>query len=155
LKGAGEAYAYIPTSDRLCNTKQVYCNSDYGTSFSRGIIRFSNAKWTRMEIYVKLNSGSNTNGILQVWQDGSLVINQPHIQFRSSDAVGISSLMFSTFFGGGSPDYATRVDTSAYFRNIQFSTGNTPDPTGGNSASALSISTALYALTALTIYHLF
>ncbi|KAG1059580.1 hypothetical protein G6F42_028264 [Rhizopus arrhizus] len=81
--GAGEAYAYIPTSDSLCKTKQVICNSDYGTSFSRGIIQFSPAKWTRMEIYVKLNSGSNANGILQVWQDGSLMINQQAIQFRS------------------------------------------------------------------------
>jgi hypothetical protein len=108
-------------------------------------------KWTHLEVYVKLNSGSNTNGILQVWQDSSLVINQPHIQFRSSDSVGISSLMFSTFFGGGSPEYATHVDTSTYFKNIQFSTGNTPDPTGGNAASALSISTALYALIVLTV----
>lgn len=129
----------------------MFCNNDYGTSFSRGIIQFSTMKWSRMEIYVKLNSGSNTNGALKVWQDGSLVINQPNIQFRSSDSVGISSLMFSTFFGGGSTDYATQVDTSTYFRNIEFSAGNTPDPTGGNTASALSISTALYALTVLTV----
>ncbi|KAI8077953.1 uncharacterized protein B0P05DRAFT_579557 [Gilbertella persicaria] len=107
--GAGEAYAYIPTSDSLCNSKQVICNTDYGTSFSRGVIQFSTKKWTRMEVYIKLNSGSNSNGILQVWQDGSLMINQQHIQFRSSDSVGISSLMFSTFFGGGSSDYATTL----------------------------------------------
>ncbi|EIE75675.1 hypothetical protein RO3G_00379 [Rhizopus delemar RA 99-880] len=63
--GAGEAYAYIPTSDSLCNSKQVICNSDYGTSFSRGVIRFSTMKWSQIEIYVKLNSGSNSNGILE------------------------------------------------------------------------------------------
>ncbi|KAL7321840.1 hypothetical protein PS15m_001568 [Mucor circinelloides] len=149
--GAGEAYAYIPTSDSLCKTKQVICNSDYGTSFSRGIIQFSPAKWTRMEIYVKLNSGSNANGILQVWQDGSLMINQQAIQFRSSNDIGISSLMFSTFFGGGSADYATSIDTSTYYKNIQFSTGNTPDPVGGNSAALLSVPSFLYSITALAM----
>lgn len=135
MLGAGEAYAYIPTSDKLCSSTQVICNSDYGTSFSRGVIHFSTAKWTHMDIYIKLNTGSNTNGILQVWQDGSLMINQQHLQFRSSDAVGMSSTMFSTFFGGGSTSYATLVDTSTYFKNYQFSAANTPDPTQGNSAS--------------------
>ncbi|KAI9366633.1 hypothetical protein BD770DRAFT_417382 [Pilaira anomala] len=106
-KGAGEAYAYIPTSDRLCSTKQVSCNSDYGTSFSRGVIQFNTGKWTHLDLYIRLNTGSDSNGILKVWQDGSLKINQQHIQFRSSDSVGISSTMFSTFFGGGSVDYAT------------------------------------------------
>lgn len=135
--GAGEAYAYIPTSNNLCSTKQVICNSDYGTSFSRGVIRFNTARWTHLDIYIKLNTGSNTNGILQVWQDGSLMINQQHLQFRSSDQVGLSSMMFSTFFGGGSPDYATPIDTSAYFKNFQFSLANTPDPTQGNTGSTL------------------
>ncbi|KAI7893720.1 uncharacterized protein EV154DRAFT_536893 [Mucor mucedo] len=130
--GAGEAYAYIPTSDKLCSSKQVTCNSDYGTSFSRGVIRFSTAKWTHIDMYIKLNTGSNTNGILQVWQDGSLMINQQHLQFRSSDAVGMSSTMFSTFFGGGSTSFATPVDTST--------TADTPDPTQGNSASTSCIS---------------
>lgn len=93
-----------------------------------------------MDIYIKLNTGSNTNGILQVWQDGSLMINQQHVQFRSSDAVGMSSTMFSTFFGGGSADYATTINTSTYFKNYQFSTGDTADPTQGNSASISHIS---------------
>ncbi|KAI8640231.1 hypothetical protein BD408DRAFT_476813 [Parasitella parasitica] len=142
--GAGEAYAYIPTSDSLCQTKQVVCNSDYGTSFSRGIVQFSTSKWTRMEIYIKLNSGSHANGILKVWQDGSLMINQQAIQFRSSDTVGISSMMFSTFFGGGSADYATS--------NIQFSTGNTPDSAVSSSALSLSVpNLLLYAITALAL----
>ncbi|CEJ04341.1 hypothetical protein RMCBS344292_18305 [Rhizopus microsporus] len=154
--GAGEAYAYIPTSDLLCQSKQVICNSDYGTSFSRGIIRFSNMKWTHIDIYVKLNSGSNTNGILEVWQDGSLMINQQHIQFRSNENLGVSSFMFSTFFGGSTSNYATPVDTSTYFRNIEFSTGNTPDPVGGNTAASLHISSLSYGVIVLVaLYQIF
>lgn len=68
------------------------------------------------------------------------MINQQHLQFRSSDQVGLSSMMFSTFFGGGSSDYATPIDTSTYFKNFQFSVADTPDPTQGNTASMKSIS---------------
>ena len=154
--GAGEAYAYIPTSDSLCNSKQVICNSDYGTSFSRGVIRFSTMKWSQIEIYVKLNSGSNSNGILEVWQDGSLMINQQNIQFRSNQNLGVSSMMFSTFFGGGSSSYATPVNTSTYFRNFQFSTGNTPDPVGNTAAASLQISSSsYYSLFLVVIYQFF
>lgn len=132
------------------------CNSDYGTSFSRGVIRFSTQKWTHVDIFVKLNTGSNANGILQVWQDGSLMINQQHIQFRSSDSVGISTMMFSTFFGGGSASWATPVNTSTYFKNFQFSAGNTPDPVQGNSAVTLTANSYL-ATTALfmAVYYFF
>ncbi|KAG0749020.1 hypothetical protein G6F57_000491 [Rhizopus arrhizus] len=153
--GAGEAYAYIPTSDSLCNSKQVICNSDYGTSFSRGVIRFSTMKWSQIEIYVKLNSGSNSNGILEVWQDGSLMINQQNIQFRSNQNLGVSSMMFSTFFGGGSSSYATPVNTSTYFRNFQFSTGNTPDPVGNTAAASLQISSSSYYFLFLVVIYQF
>ncbi|KAI8980891.1 hypothetical protein BDB01DRAFT_796002 [Pilobolus umbonatus] len=146
--GAGEAYGYMPVSQNQCKSKQIVCNNDYGISFSRGVIQFTRSKWTRMEIYVKLNSGSDTNGILQVWQDGSLMINQQHIQYRSNDDIGISSIMFSTFFGGGSVDYASTVDTATYFKNIQYSFGNTPAPTHGNHAYHLSytLSNCLFIL---------
>lgn len=151
---AGEAYAYIPETDALCKkTSNVICNSDYGISFSRGVINFSTNKWTTIEIYVKLNSGSDANGILQVWQDGSLMINQQKIQYRVNQTLGVSSLFFSTFFGGGTSDYATPVDTATYFRNIQFSVGNTPDPAPTGTASSLSIpDSILYSMAILTLF---
>ncbi|KAI8888904.1 polysaccharide lyase family 14 protein [Backusella circina FSU 941] len=147
--GAGEAYAYIPTTDELCKSKEVICNSDYGTSFSRGVIQFSTHKWSRLEIYVRMNSRSDTNGILQVWQDGNLVIDVGNLKYRSSEDIGISSLMFSTFFGGGTPDYATHVDTASYFKNIQYSTGNVVLPENSGSSS-FTISRLL--ITCLTVF---
>ncbi|KAI9254302.1 hypothetical protein BY458DRAFT_442750 [Sporodiniella umbellata] len=150
--GAGEAYAYIPTSNSLCKTSGVTCNSDYGTSFSRGVIRFSTAKWTRIEMYIKLNSGSNANGILMVWQDGSLMVNRQDVQFRANQDLGISSWMFSTFFGGGSSIYATPVDTSTYYRNFEFSVGNTPGPVGAGTTLIRS-SWPYYAAFFVLFYH--
>ncbi|KAG1459228.1 hypothetical protein G6F56_006207 [Rhizopus delemar] len=150
--GAGEAYAYIPTSDSLCSSNQVICNSDYGTSFSRGVIHFSTMKWTRIEMYVKANSGSDSNGILQVWQDNSLVINRQDIQFRANQSLGISNWMFSTFFGGGSSSYATPVNTSTYYRNFEFSTGNTPGPVGASAVLQRS-SLPYYVVFLVLLYH--
>ncbi|KAI9265550.1 hypothetical protein EDC94DRAFT_605249 [Helicostylum pulchrum] len=157
--GAGEAYAYIPTSERLCSTKQVTCNSDYGTSFSRGIIRFKKQQWTHLDMFIRLNTGSESNGILQVWQDGSLKINQRHIQFRANDSVGISNTMFSTFFGGGSVDYATPIDTSSYFKNYVLSVGDTSDPppddgSTDSSASTFTLTTISY-LSVITVTFFF
>ncbi|KAI8341292.1 hypothetical protein BC941DRAFT_416456 [Chlamydoabsidia padenii] len=122
--GAGEAYAYLPRSDDLCKQSTVMCNDQYGTSFSRGVINFQQNKWTTMEIYVKINNASSSNGILRVWQDGNVVIDQSQLQYRTTNAVAASSLFFSTFFGGGDPTYATNVDTYTYYKNIQFSVGN-------------------------------
>ncbi|KAI9276570.1 hypothetical protein BY458DRAFT_433495 [Sporodiniella umbellata] len=124
-KAEGEVYAYVPTSKALCSQKDVICHGTYGTSFSRGAFTFSKMKWSRIEIYIKMNSVTNTNGLLKVWQDNALVIER-NVQYRKTDDFGVSSLMFSTFFGGGSTSYATPVNTSSYFKNIQLSTGDTP-----------------------------
>lgn len=103
-------------------------------------------------MYVKMNSGNNTNGILKVWQDDSLVIDR-NIQFRANDSLGVSSLMFSTFFGGGSTSYATPVNTSSYFKNLQLSTGDTPiTNTGSDSDSDPSQDSAAVSLHTSLLY---
>jgi hypothetical protein len=38
--GAGEVYAYIPTSDAFCQEEDIICNSDFGVSISRGSFSF-------------------------------------------------------------------------------------------------------------------
>ncbi|KAF7729638.1 hypothetical protein EC973_004011 [Apophysomyces ossiformis] len=121
--GAGEAYAYVPTDDNLCKQPLVMCNSDYGITISRGLINFKKKQWTTLEIYIKVNDPSQSNGILQVWQDGSLRINQNALRYRTSNAIAVSSMMFSTFFGGGTPNYATPIDTYTYYKNIEYSVG--------------------------------
>lgn len=51
--------------------------------------------------------------------------------------VGFQGLLFSSFFGGSDPTYATPVDTSVYFRNVQLSVGAPAklyEGTGGSGA---------------------
>ncbi|KAK7053270.1 hypothetical protein VNI00_003896 [Paramarasmius palmivorus] len=39
--GAGEIYGYFPTQKERCNENSIQCNSDYGTSISRGSFSFA------------------------------------------------------------------------------------------------------------------
>lgn len=43
--GQGEAYAYIPSPNGLCNEKTIICNSDFGISISRGSFTFSSGQY--------------------------------------------------------------------------------------------------------------
>lgn len=123
-KGNGEAYAYIPENG-LCDSgkKNVTCEGGYGVSISRGAIKFKTNTWTKLSVYVKMNDANASNGELKVWQDGALVINASNIKYRTSNKIGATSLMFSTFFGGAGLAYASAVDTSAYFKDIEMSVG--------------------------------
>ncbi|KAI9025032.1 hypothetical protein CLU79DRAFT_745921 [Phycomyces nitens] len=136
--GSGEAYAYIPNSESTCSLPLVMCNDQYGTTFSRGLLQMKKGQWTKLELYIKVNDPSKSNGILQVWQDDSLLISQTSLQYRTSNAVAISSLMFSTFFGGGTASYATPQDAYSYYRNVEYSVGLPVTLTPQSSGSAIA-----------------
>ncbi|KAL0088531.1 polysaccharide lyase family 14 protein [Phycomyces blakesleeanus] len=155
--GSGEAYAYIPNSDATCSLPLVMCNDQYGTTFSRGLLQLKKGQWTKLELYIKINDPSKSNGILQVWQDDSLLISQTSLQYRTSNAVAISSLMFSTFFGGGTANYATPQDTYSYYRNVEYSVGLpvtlTPQQSSASNLARLSFTLLLTGF--ITLLYLF
>ncbi|KAG2184010.1 hypothetical protein INT44_009021 [Umbelopsis vinacea] len=121
--GAGEAYAYIPHSSDLCSTPLTMCNDEFGVSISRGLIQFKPAIWSKLQMYVETGTAGQNNGILKIWQDGSLVISRTDLQYRSNNMIQLSSIMFSTFFGGSSSAWATPTTTHTYFKNIQLQVG--------------------------------
>ncbi|KAF9429652.1 hypothetical protein BGZ76_001151 [Entomortierella beljakovae] len=124
--GIGEVYAYVPADPKssFCKNSEVLCNDQYGKSIGRGQIYFQPGVWTRLDMVMELNSpAGNSNGTLQVYLNGNLAINLNNIPYRSTGMVGFQGLMFSSFFGGSDPTYATPVDTSVYFKNVQLSVG--------------------------------
>ncbi|RUS21689.1 polysaccharide lyase family 14 protein [Endogone sp. FLAS-F59071] len=123
----GEAYAYIPTSSDFCSQSLIICNDDYGKSIGRGLIQFVAGEWNKIDLYIQLNTVGSSNGLLQVWQNGKIVINMNDLQYHTTNMVLIESFMFSTFFGGSTSSYAAPQDTYTYFKDIQFSVG-TPVP---------------------------
>jgi len=107
--GQGEIYAYLPSS------------SKYGTSIGRGAWHFEPGKWHYLEQRVVLNQPGEADGLIQVWLDGELVLEQTELEFRTNDQLKIEGLFFSTFFGGGDPSWATPKDVFIDFAQFQIS----------------------------------
>lgn len=105
-EGQGEVYAYLPT------------RSDYGTSIGRGKWHFTPGIWHHLEQQVDLNQPEQQNGRIQVWLDGKKVLNQSRLQFRTTEALKIEGIFFSTFFGGNDASWATPKEVSVDFANF-------------------------------------
>jgi hypothetical protein len=107
--GAGEVYAYIPEK-----------NGQYGESISPGAWTFIPGQWQHLEQEVVVNHRGLHDGVLRVWVDGKLVASWTDILYRVSDDVLVSGLMFSTFFGGHDPSWASPRTQSSFFRDFRF-----------------------------------
>jgi hypothetical protein len=104
--GAGEVYAYLPTS------------RGYGTSIGRGNWRFSTGVWHRIDQEVTLNTPGQANGRIRVWFNGRQVLDQRGVTFRTVPQLQIDGILFSTFFGGEDPSWATPRSVHADFADF-------------------------------------
>ena len=102
-QGLGALSAYLPTSGR------------WGTVFGLGHWRFTPGRSTDLALYVKLNNPGRSDGVIAAWADDVLVVYAPDIVFRTVAELAVDGFFFSTFFGGGTPDWATPVDTASRF----------------------------------------
>jgi hypothetical protein len=107
--GAGEVYAYLPTSQA------------HGTSLGRGCWRFEPGRWSTIRQHVRLNTPGTADGTVTVWQDGREVLAATGLLFRTTPELGIEGVFFSTFFGGGDASWASPVDQHADFADFQVS----------------------------------
>ncbi len=104
--GNGEAYAYLPTGKA------------HGESIGRGRWRFRPGYWHCLEQRIVLNTPGLDDGRLTVWVDGERVIDERTLRYRTTDALQIRGIFFSTFFGGGDPSWSTPIDTHADFADF-------------------------------------
>jgi hypothetical protein len=93
--GQGEVYAYVPSS------------VDFGLSLGRGKWTFRPGTWHRLEQQLTLNTPGQSDGRVQVWLDGKLVLDAGSLMFRTVDRLAIDGVFFSTFFGGNDASWAT------------------------------------------------
>ncbi|NJR66142.1 MAG: hypothetical protein HC772_13785 [Leptolyngbyaceae cyanobacterium CRU_2_3] len=107
--GAGEVYAYLPSSE------------DYGTSIGRGNWQFRPGVWYYIEQQVMLNHPQASDGSIQVWLDGDLVLEQDDLKFRTTNRLQIEGIFFSTFFGGNDTSWATPQDVYVDFASFSVS----------------------------------
>lgn len=105
-QGKGEVYAYLPTSEQ------------YGTSLGSGHWQFQPGQWHHLVQEVTLNHPRQADGRIRVWVDEQLVLDQSNLVFRSTDALKIDGIFFSTFFGGGDLSWSTPKETYADFAHF-------------------------------------
>ena len=123
--GAGEVYAYLPTS------------REHGTSLGRGCWWFVPGQWTEIHQRVLLNSPDAADGRVLVWQDGRQVLDATGLRFRTTGELRIDGLFFSTFFGGSDSTWASPVDQYADFAGFRLaSVPGPPPPAGGTGPAA-------------------
>lgn len=106
--GQGEAYAYVANK-----------GTPYGASVGRGAWTFAPGRWTRIDLETVMNTPGFADGVLRVWVAGRLVIEHTGVLYRARPDQGTAGLMFSTFFGGGDPTWATPRAQSIRFADFR------------------------------------
>ncbi|HVU28682.1 MAG TPA: hypothetical protein VHG71_13240 [Verrucomicrobiae bacterium] len=114
--GAGEAYPFLPTSP-----------TSGGTELGKGNWNFAaDNQWHTLQQKCVLNDIGASNGVIQVWYDGEMVLNAGNLFFRSTNSLKIDGVIFQTFFGGNGADWSTPITTYADFANFSVSSTNNP-----------------------------
>ncbi|KAK0431890.1 hypothetical protein EV421DRAFT_1925193 [Armillaria borealis] len=117
--GAGEIYTYLPPSfdanSNFCNDEGSECNPTYGASINRGAFSFKAGERTTVSQRVRLNDVGQENGELELFVGGESVISASGLVLRNSEEGKIRGMMFQTFFGGSTSDWASPQDQNAYF----------------------------------------
>ncbi|WP_458525522.1 polysaccharide lyase [Onishia taeanensis] len=107
-QGQGELYEYAVDQDE-----------DYGKSVGRGRWTFPTGRWVTLEQEIVLNDAGEANGLARVWVDGTPILEQHGMVYRTTRDVTIDGLMFSTFFGGHGEDWRTPSDQYADFASFR------------------------------------
>jgi hypothetical protein len=87
------------------------CGNNIGTSFD-----FKAGQWHSIKERVKVNTGNNRDGILQVWADDGMVINRSNVRYMNDGAANnVNVILFHSFFGGSTQAWAPARQCSMSF----------------------------------------
>ena len=79
---------------------------------------FEPGQWTHLEQRVKINSGENPDGEVQVWVNGTEALNLRGLRFVT-DGSKVDTFYFSTFHGGNTPGWGPLSDGRVWFDDIR------------------------------------
>jgi hypothetical protein len=57
-------------------------------------------KWYELEVYVKVNTPTENDGILRAWADGQQVFDKTDIRFRDVETLKLERVWFDIYYGG-------------------------------------------------------
>lgn len=105
--GLGALYAYLPSSPK-----------NVGTLLGEGAWVFRPGEEYDLVLWTRLNTVGNQDGALSLWVNGRLVYRRTGLVFRSTAALKVDGLFFSTFFGGRDPSWASTRSTQVIVKEV-------------------------------------
>ena len=82
---------------------------------------FTPGQWITVEHHIVMNTPGQRNGVVEGWYNGQLALSRNDIRYRDVDTFEIDEFMFSTFFGGGTQDWAATRNEHIDFDDFIFS----------------------------------
>lgn len=117
-----EAYVYstaAQSSEEYKNLPNAHYNAKYGDSLWRGLLKFKPAgAWNTVQLRVVLNTPGHQDGLLSVSVNGTEQRFERMV-WRTTPNIVVSSLFFSTFYGGSKPEHACPADTCIRFKDFR------------------------------------
>jgi hypothetical protein len=96
-QAGGRLVGYIYDLDQRGN-----CDNVIDTGFS-----FKTGQWYSIKGRVRINSGRNHDGVLQIWVDDHMVINRTNLVYMDESPTSrIDQVLFHSFFGGSTQTWA-------------------------------------------------
>lgn len=82
------------------------------------LVYFQPGRWHQVIERVKINTGNNNDGEIQVWIDGKEALSRTNIRFVNDGSL-VDNLYFSTFHGGSDASWAPSEDCFIWYDNVR------------------------------------
>ena len=90
----------------------------FGETTATDVFRFTPGNYYAVSMYVRVNAplAHASNGLVQVFINGRRVVERDRIRFRSTGTADslISKILFNTFHGGSTEDFAPKQSDGSY-----------------------------------------
>ncbi|WOO41555.1 polysaccharide lyase [Rubellicoccus peritrichatus] len=90
--------------------------NQYGDGFGQYIPIADNV-WNTIKVYVKVNTGSNANGVLAIYLNGALVFYKSDLRYVTN-GTKVDMLYFSCFHGGTGAAWTPSQNQDVLFDNV-------------------------------------
>jgi uncharacterized protein YjeT (DUF2065 family) len=125
-RGGGEIYLYTPNSchQAICakypKRMPSWCCTPtfpYGLHIDGDVVKFGKGVWQNVSITTALGVGATSNVTLRINNNSTTITGIP-MQLGATQS--IRTTMFTTFYGGHTPDWFPKRDTYVLFRNFRY-----------------------------------
>jgi hypothetical protein len=90
-----------------------------GDTFGATIDTLNRGQWYDIKYWVKLNTGSNKDGVLKIYVNGVLKFEKSNLRFRT-DSSKIDTVHIANFPGGSDSTWAMQGDGYVYFDDFKW-----------------------------------